>query len=128
MVLGGYCQTFFKFSLNLRLHRPQSLKRDWPLIDVLVFTSKIVLTSKITTTSTSQYVLRFVRGMYLCIYVCCTYNVCMYSIVLTIIIAEYGVWSVAAWVYDSIIYSGVNKRGRDVYCIVGVLGKSSHTL
>ena len=35
---------------------------------------------------------------------------------------------VAAWVYDSIIYSGVNKRGRDVYCIVGVLGKSSHTL
>ena len=36
--------------------------------------------------------------------------------------------TVAAWVYDSIIYSGVNKRGRDVYCIVGVLGKSSHTL
>ena len=37
-------------------------------------------------------------------------------------------YCVAAWVYDSIIYSGVNKRGRDVYCIVGVLGKSSHTL
>ena len=36
--------------------------------------------------------------------------------------------TVAACVYDSIIYSGVNKRGRDVYCIVGVLGKSSHTL
>ena len=35
---------------------------------------------------------------------------------------------VAAWVYDSIIYSGVNRRGRDVHCIVGVLGKSSHTL
>ena len=35
---------------------------------------------------------------------------------------------VAAWVYDSIIYSGVNKTGRDVYCIIGVLGKSSHTL
>ena len=35
---------------------------------------------------------------------------------------------VAAWAYDSIIYSGVNKRGRDVHCIVGVLGKSSHTL
>ena len=26
------------------------------------------------------------------------------------------------------IYSGVNRRGRDVHCIVGVLGKSSHTL
>ena len=35
---------------------------------------------------------------------------------------------VAAWAYDSIIYSGVNRRGRDVHCIVGVLGKSSHTL
>ena len=33
-----------------------------------------------------------------------------------------------AWVYDSIIYSGVNRWGRDVHCIVGVLGKSSHTL
>ena len=38
------------------------------------------------------------------------------------------VGSVAAWVYDSIIYSGVKRRGRDVHCIVGVLGKSSHTL
>ena len=35
---------------------------------------------------------------------------------------------VAAWVYDSIIHSGVNRRDRDVHCIVGVLGKSSHTL
>ena len=91
MVLGGYCQTFFKFSLNLRLHRPQSLKRDWPLIDVLVFTSKIVLTSKITTTSTSQYVLRFVRGMYLCIYVFMYVVRIMYSPHYNII-AEYGVW------------------------------------
>ena len=29
---------------------------------------------------------------------------------------------VAAWVYDSIISSGVNRWGRDVHCIVGVLG------
>ena len=35
---------------------------------------------------------------------------------------------VAAWVYDGIISSGVNRWGRDVHCIVGVLGKSSHTL
>ena len=35
---------------------------------------------------------------------------------------------VAAWVYDSIIYSGVNRRGRDVHCIVAVLGKSSHAM
>ena len=35
---------------------------------------------------------------------------------------------VVAWVYDSIIHSGVNRRGRDVHCVVGVLGKSSHTL
>ena len=36
--------------------------------------------------------------------------------------------SVAAWVYDGIISSGVNRWGRDVHCIVGVIGKSSHTL
>ena len=35
---------------------------------------------------------------------------------------------VAAWVYDSIIHLGVNRRGRDFHCIVGVLGESSHTL
>ena len=29
---------------------------------------------------------------------------------------------VAAWVYDSIISSGVNRWGRDVHCIVGILG------
>ena len=29
---------------------------------------------------------------------------------------------VAAWVYDSIISSGINRWGRDVHCIVGVLG------
>ena len=29
---------------------------------------------------------------------------------------------VAAWVYDSIISSGINRWGRDVLCIVGVLG------
>ena len=27
---------------------------------------------------------------------------------------------VATWAYDSIIYSGVSRWGRDVYCIVGV--------
>ena len=45
---------------------------------------------------------------------------------------QYGIYVllgyVAAWAYDSIIYSGVNKRGRDAHCFVGVLGKSSHTL
>ena len=35
---------------------------------------------------------------------------------------------VAAWVYDGIISSGVNRWGRDVHCIIGVLGKSSHML
>ena len=45
------------------------------------------------------------------IYVCvCMYNYHMY----------YSI--VAAWVYDSIISSGVNRWGRDVHCIVGVLG------
>ena len=34
---------------------------------------------------------------------------------------------IAAWVYYGIIFSGVNRWGRDVHCIVGVLGKSSHT-
>ena len=29
---------------------------------------------------------------------------------------------VAAWVYDGIISPGVNRWGRDVHCIVGVLG------
>ena len=28
--------------------------------------------------------------------------------------------SVATWAYDSIIYSGVSRWSRDVYCIVGV--------
>ena len=32
---------------------------------------------------------------------------------------------VAAWAYDSIISSGVNKWGRDVHCIVGVLGSAT---
>ena len=36
--------------------------------------------------------------------------------------------TVAAWVYDSIISSGINRWGRDVHCIVGVFGKLSHTL
>ena len=34
---------------------------------------------------------------------------------------------IAAWAYDGIISSGVNRWGRDVHCIVDVLGKSSHT-
>ena len=29
--------------------------------------------------------------------------------------------TVAAWVYDGIISSGVNRWGRDVHCIVSVL-------
>ena len=29
---------------------------------------------------------------------------------------------VTAWVYDSIIFSGVLRWGRDAYCIIGVLG------
>ena len=37
--------------------------------------------------------------MYVCMYVCI----------------------VAAWAYDSIISSGVNRWGRDVHCIIGVL-------
>ena len=32
---------------------------------------------------------------------------------------------VAAWAYDSIISSGVNRWGRDVHCIVGVLGSAT---
>ena len=32
---------------------------------------------------------------------------------------------VAAWVYDGTISSGVNRRGRDVHCIVGLLGSAT---
>ena len=32
---------------------------------------------------------------------------------------------VAAWVYDSIIHSGLNRWGKDVHCIVGVLGNAT---
>ena len=32
---------------------------------------------------------------------------------------------VAAWVYDSIIHSDLNRWGMDVHCIVGVLGSAT---
>ena len=32
---------------------------------------------------------------------------------------------IAAWAYDSIISSGVNRWGWDVHCIVGVLGSAT---
>ena len=32
---------------------------------------------------------------------------------------------VAAWAYDSIISSGVNRWGRDVHCILGVFGSAT---
>ena len=55
---------------------------------------------------------------------------CLGAVLYIFVLVRYSYYSssVAAWAYDSIIYSGVNKRGRDVHCIVGVLGKSSHTL
>ena len=33
--------------------------------------------------------------------------------------------TVAAWVYDGTISSGVNRRGMDVHCIVRVLGSAT---